>query len=262
MVDLSGLQEYIGYKYKEETFVTLQEVSDRFGISYTTLHSRLRSGWSIERAIETPVRFQNSRKVVYKGKTYKNLPELCKELHIHLSTVRSRLKSGMTLDDAVVVKTLHSVSYKGKTFTSLRKLCEAYDINYDAVMNRKRRGVELVDAIEGARNRREYSSVTFAGETFETLSALCRAYDKDANVVRRRISGGWSLADAIAKPVKHKKTVNRRNARKVEYKGTTYKSIADLARNYKVNYSRVLDRLRRGDTIEEAMIREDRRKNT
>ena len=118
------------------------------------------------------------------------------------------------------------------------------------------------DAIEGARNRREYSSVTFAGETFETLSALCRAYDKDANVVRRRISGGWSLADAIAKPVKHKKTVNRRNARKVEYKGTTYKSIADLARNYKVNYSRVLDRLRRGDTIEEAMIREDRRKNT
>ena len=48
--------EYTGQKK------TLSQWSDVYGITYKTIANRIRIGWSIERALLTPVRIQKYRK--------------------------------------------------------------------------------------------------------------------------------------------------------------------------------------------------------
>jgi hypothetical protein len=42
------------YTYKGKT-ITAGEISDKYGIKYETIESRLRRGWTIDKVIETPV---------------------------------------------------------------------------------------------------------------------------------------------------------------------------------------------------------------
>lgn len=48
-------------EYKGES-KTIRQWADEKGMSWTALHSRLKKGWSIEKALETPVRKTNTKK--------------------------------------------------------------------------------------------------------------------------------------------------------------------------------------------------------
>jgi len=43
------------YQYKEK-LMSVRQLSEKYDINYKTLHKRLERGWSIEEAIEIPVR--------------------------------------------------------------------------------------------------------------------------------------------------------------------------------------------------------------
>jgi lambda repressor-like predicted transcriptional regulator len=96
----------IKLNYKNE-ILNLADLSRQTGIERNTLKGRIiNKGWSIEKAIETPVVNENVEKrklVYYEGRKY-TFNELQKISGINRKTIKSRLEIGMSLDDAMTIK--------------------------------------------------------------------------------------------------------------------------------------------------------------
>lgn len=81
---------------------SLRQLAEAHDLSYATLRSRLNGGWSVDKAVNTPVAQNAQRKWLYRGKLY-TAAELA-AMHGHLSTpaMLQRLKHGMSPEQAVV----------------------------------------------------------------------------------------------------------------------------------------------------------------
>ena len=96
------------YRYKGE-WHTLTELALQYNVNIKTLQSRMRCGWSVARAIETPSKPHRFYK--YKGKLY-SVVELAR-LHGDLSphAIQARLDSGMSVEDAVTKPKQKGIPY-------------------------------------------------------------------------------------------------------------------------------------------------------
>ena len=96
------------YRYKGE-WHTLSELALQYNVNIKTLQSRMRCGWSVARAIETPSKPHRFYK--YKDKLY-SVVELAR-LHGDLSphAIQARLDSGMSVEDAVTKPKQKGIPY-------------------------------------------------------------------------------------------------------------------------------------------------------
>lgn len=83
--------------YNGET-LTLTQAAHKYKISRVALENRINNGWSVEAAIETPLRTTPTH--VYNGQSYTS-SEIQKVFGIPSRTFRRRLQSGMTVSEAV-----------------------------------------------------------------------------------------------------------------------------------------------------------------
>lgn len=89
------------YEYNGK-LCTIPQIADLCGISKTVLQSRIRLGWSLEKATTTPLidKKDNKGKYLYKGE-YLNLKAISRIENIDYEVLRSRLRRGMNLEQAI-----------------------------------------------------------------------------------------------------------------------------------------------------------------
>ncbi len=70
------------------------------GIPYYTFRNRLDCGWSLERALATPLDTTRRPRVYYNG-SVTSLRRIAREKHISRETLRARLARGLTIEQAI-----------------------------------------------------------------------------------------------------------------------------------------------------------------
>lgn len=90
------------YTYKLQTR-TLREWSKILGVNRYTLIYRIKSGWSIQKTLETPImtKYRKNKKFPNKTKILKNLAE---KYNINFETLRSRYEKGLRGKDLLTNK--------------------------------------------------------------------------------------------------------------------------------------------------------------
>lgn len=104
----SGKASSKKYEYNGKLY-TMSELSEMSGICDITLLDRIRKGWSIKSAVETPV--ISPKLYEYNGKKY-TIKELAKKVGIRLTTLYTRLSRNWPLEEALGIKERTQVSNK------------------------------------------------------------------------------------------------------------------------------------------------------
>lgn len=89
----------LGFEYKGE-YVTYAQLERENGLSDSTINKRLKSGWSLEQAIETPPNRTRGTLITYNGETL-NLREWGERIGINSNTVSKYLKKGFTMEEII-----------------------------------------------------------------------------------------------------------------------------------------------------------------
>ncbi len=235
--------EYKGIKYS-----SIKKACEALGLPHTTIRKRIRTGWTIEKALSIPVITRDSNTtVVYNEKEYSSKKQLCNELGVNYDAVIKRMSDyGYSLEDAVTKnikgKNERIVEYNGKTYASISDLCKKYGIKKHIIYSRMSKGMTLEEAMSKPIKERNYE-LEYKGKKYSCLKDLCKKIGAPYSLVCRRVNDGWSLEDALNTPVRHE----------IEYRGKKYPSIKALCMENDVDCTVVYSRLEAGWTLERAL---------
>lgn len=232
-----------------------------------TIYQRLKSGWSLERALKTPIK-NNSNNLKIHGKVYSNLTEACrdKELNkysLNYSTVQRRLEKGWSLEDIFDIPVNNNkVIINGKEYKDLTQACKdkslnIHGLNVMTVKSRLKMGYNLEEAFSMPLTD---NSVVINGKRYKSISEACR--DKSVNIhglsrsaIAGRLKKGYALEEAFK--CERLAPIIGANSRQVVINGKVYKSLAEACRDKQLNkhglsYNTIRHRVKKGHSLEEA----------
>lgn len=172
--------------YNGKTYNSRTALCEDLGLNKNTINQRIADGWTLERAIETPV--DNSREikpVVIKGVEYASKQAAYDAYGIPKSAVRRRTRNGMSLEEAVTTPWSSKESYKwdGKEFTSLIALEEYLGCPQGVLRGYLSDGMSFKDACVAASNYEREETMS-AEEVSAFGCSKAQVY-----AVRRRLGG-------------------------------------------------------------------------
>jgi hypothetical protein len=183
-------------------FVSHNARAAEWGLKANVVNSRLKSGWSLERALITPRQCEVRVIKDHLGYEFKTRKEMCAKYGIRPQTFVERLKNGFTLEGALTAVKDTSVIYKGEKFDSLTELCKTMGVSASVVQQRLRSGWSLVDALKRNVKSVSKSCVCPLGVQYESIVAMCRNYGVRKDVFARRLKVGWSFREALGLDVR------------------------------------------------------------
>lgn len=183
--------------------------AEETGITRSAIKTRLKNGWSTEKALTTPMGVENSmhHQLEYNGKI-QNAAEWSREIGIPYSTIMDRIDMGWdteriltTIEDA----RLRQITYKGKT-QSMKAWAEELGLSYQGIAKRiESYGWSPEKAFETPFREKD-TSIEFNGMT-KTLAEWSNYLGVKWNTLSARIKrDGWSIEKALSTPV----NVNKR----------------------------------------------------
>ena len=131
---------------------TLIQIAEHFNIKYATLFYRMNNlGWSIEKAVNTPIKERKQKEREIKTYTVNNftgnLTQIAKYFGINAETLRNRInKQGMPIKEAVNTPTEEIHTVNGFT-GNLKEIAEHFNINYRTLYGRLRKGFTIEEAV-------------------------------------------------------------------------------------------------------------------
>lgn len=139
----------------------------------------------------------------------------------------------------------------GKKYNSLTELCEDYGIKYDTFVHRRKRGYSIEEALKPVSETRQ---IIYNGVEYEGIKDFAASIGLSEYTVRKRLKAGMSIEEivSIGKTPKSLKT-------KFIFRGKSYSSYKQLAKDYSMSYVTLLYRLRLGMTLEKAVSRNTRK---
>lgn len=185
---------------------------------------------------------------------YWGAAELAEGFGLYVETVRKRLQAGWSPRQTAGVDAPPTFVRKGNSYkigdvvyNSERELCRAYEINNNLFRARYHgMGWSLEEALDLV-ERDNPDEIFVEGIGYPNLRAACRAFDVPLERIRSRLRLGWSHDEAFDRmPREH------RNRLSVCVGDIEYSSLSDAAKSIGVKYSIVVQRLRRGWTVDEA----------
>lgn len=242
--------------YKGKEYQSLRELSKEIGVNYGYLTRTVKGGVSIAEAIKNEGRFKGKtipRKVVYNGKEYRSLSELAKAVGVRNTTLAYRIKRGMSVEEAVgepieKKRVKGKVRVRGKVFESYTDVARHYGMNVTSIFRKLDSGMTLEEAVDSYSERKKEQRIAYNGKTYKNLEIMARDLGISSRTLRDRLNKGLSVKEAIETPLGH-----NRNARKVMYRGTEYKSMTEFARVSGIGLNRLRDRIAKGMSLEEAV---------
>lgn len=194
------------------------------------------------------------------GNTFASKKEMSRYWNIDYHTFLGRLKRGESLEDAlsIEVKQHNEVTdHLGNTYKSMQEMCRYWNVNAKTVKSRIKRGESVKDALTKKVDSHTKVEVTdHLGNVFSSIKDMCGYWNVNPATFRSRISRGETLKDALTG---EGKTCITKEV--TDHLGNVFVSKAEMCRYWKVNFSTFQGRLLHGDSLEEALTGEEKKKN-
>lgn len=121
-------------------YSSLNDLSKKVDIPMDTIRRKLKSGLTIEKAIEKDENFA----IGPNGDKYASIIDLCNHYNISVSTYLNRMSKGYSQIDALTMPTSKSYTdLQGRSFNSIKELCDANNVCYQTYKKKKRDGYTL-----------------------------------------------------------------------------------------------------------------------
>ena len=187
---------YNGTLYKLDMLANFAKVPK------SILRDRLRSGWDVSKAVESPMTQTPTYK--HKGKTY-TLPEIAKLYGFHIESIRKYLARGVHIDDAInkmvynipvpLVQISDSDLFEWDgNYLTVDGLSEHYKIPKDVILARMARGEKMhhvMNPIFRKENTFKFEGNMLTIRQIATITGL--SYDH----IQKRISRGATAEEAV-----------------------------------------------------------------
>ena len=232
----NGLGRII-YDHKGNSYTSVGEMCNAYGIDYAMYGSRIRQGMSLKDALETsPEQITIGKKtcVDHKGNTFKSQAEMMRFWGVTKDQMRSRIELGWTLQQILESPEHQShkkpcVDHLGNEWDSQEEMLAHYGIHPTKFRHRLRvQGLSLAEALSP--NSHHMNQITDPkGVTFECEADMCKYWNvptssyyhwmnkyKDIKIAITRPKTNWSYKDlTIIKSLKN-------NYFEVMFKNNTY----------------------------------------
>lgn len=200
-----SLNHILTFDGKSQTMTLWAEET---GITRSAIKTRLKNGWSVEKALTTPIGVENSmhHQLEFNGKT-QNAAEWSREIGIPYSTIMDRINMGWETERILTTPEdarLRQISYKGKT-QSIRAWAEELGLSYQGIAKRiESYGWSPEKAFETPFREKDIP-IEFNGMT-KTLAEWAEYLGIKWSTLNARIKrDGWSIEKALSTPVDTKK---------------------------------------------------------
>lgn len=183
--------------------------------------------------------------VTYNGVEYRSIKELALSNGISYEMLQKRLKAGMDITNALhePSRTNKKIIFKGRKYPSVTKLAEAENISPRLLMKMYAECGDIETAFEKSWTVMR-KGITIWGKEYKDITAAALAFGLDPEVLRYRCRTGTQQIE---------ETVEDLLKQGVTFSGKTYATLTELSGAYKVQPCTVLDRLRRGWTLSDAV---------
>lgn len=148
-------------------FKDLSSACKFYGISFTTVKSRIDRGIPLEEALVS----KGKRKdIIVNGVSYSSLREACSVLGVSYEKIKCRVRRGKTLDEAFNIKAVNmskkEVSLGGTNYSSLNEACREKGVSFYKIRSRLGRGWSVEEAfgivprcVQGVIDSRVWNSI-------------------------------------------------------------------------------------------------------
>ena len=238
-------------------FLDKKSMAEAYGIDPKLCIMRLKRGWSVEKALTTPVA-SCSPKICrdHLGREYPSISAMAREYGIDFSMLMNRLKAGLSLEDALTLPNFHTTKdHLGNVYPSKKAMLEAYGIHKNTFDQRIAAGASLEDAltakshalrkVDGQLKPKQDGK----GNTYQNLKGMCDPLGISVSAYHTRKRFGI--------PIDHP---NRIHPVK-DHKGIEYPTLQAMLDAYKVSRGAYRGRKKRGWTPEECLLGRERKKS-
>jgi len=191
--------------------MSISELSESHGISYSTVKSRLERGATIRQALnldkitkgslrkQSSIEREKRQSVSFEvdGRSFTSYKDLGDVYGISQYTVRQRIVDyGYTPEEAVKLDIKSKpVTVEGVKYPSMAAVAEAYELTYNVLLSRLNNGT-LKQAL-GIDIKENLRTIRYAGKTYKSLVELADDQGIKISTLRARMNYGRSLEEAI-----------------------------------------------------------------
>jgi Zn-dependent peptidase ImmA (M78 family) len=228
------VKDHLGNEFEMKTYMC-----NYWGISLGLLYARLKWGWSLEKALTTPIKTF----VDHLGNKFESKREMAKHWNINISTLDSRLSRGWDLEKALTYKSKMEeyacIDHLGNEFESETKMCKHYGIDISTFKRRLKSDWDLEKALTTPIADKSGEKCTdHLGNKFKSKREMCKYYNIPYNTFECRMSRrGMSLEEALTTPIK---STNYKIIDPITGESMYYK---EISKKYNVNYETFMQRL-------------------
>lgn len=187
-------------------FASKKEMCEHWGISVSSFDERIKKGWTLQKALETPIQ-SGYHSVVedHLGNKFKSIAKMCEYWGISFAAYNHRISKGYTLERALTTPsgwTNKCKDPKGREFKSFKTMCEHYGLDAGVVKHRLENGESLAEALTRKPSAGK-ESTDHEGNVFETKKAMCDHYGISVLAFNTREKLGWPLEKILTVPVRN-----------------------------------------------------------
>lgn len=236
--------DHLGNKYPN-----IHTMCEHYNTTEKVYWGRIRTGWSVEKALTTPLQKQpkNSKPITdHLGNIFPSKQKMCKHWGIPGNTYNLRIKAGWSVEKALTepIKKINDMGPKkctdhlGNTFPSQNAMCRHYGITKDLLQSRLKLGWNLQQILEHPAVIDPCKQVTDPdGKTYASIKEMCNAYHISYATYRGRIQQGYTMAEALSK------TTNNTYQVCYDHLGNKFDSVLDMCKYWNVDYKTYYARL-------------------
>jgi ribosomal protein S16 len=276
-------------EFDGKSFGSVREFAKSYGFSPHKVAYRLKLKWTFGQSIDKeapPGGFKASRTsesnvphedITYRGKDYRSVRAFASAYNVSPHKVRYRIQKGWTLsqsiertpapvgaskthDDGlsekqVKISSLLPLNIDGLSFSSAKELATHFNQNVARVTGRLRNGWTIEQSVgnvshERAHTRRIIGEIKVGRNQFQTVIELAEFFQLSYRVVQYRLSQGATPTQAVGK---EPWSAGVHKGKEVLFRDKTYPSLIELAKAYDADYNKMLGRIHRDWTLEEAL---------
>ncbi|MCR5117119.1 MAG: hypothetical protein K6A97_06390 [Lachnospiraceae bacterium] len=245
-------------------FSTKEEMCDYWGVSKKTFASRIKEGFSLEKAL-------TYRRNIIKdplGNEFSSIKDMCEYWGCSYTIFSQVRKSAPTLMDALKEAAKRTeekrngngirhgrecIDHLGNTFSSITAMCKYWKVNNGLFQDRIERGWSVEDALTKGKVHTHTKTVNckdHLGNTFPDVKSLCDYYGVSKLAYISRIQRGMPLEMALTKPTQQK---HGRDDNYVDHVGNEFDTLQEMLDYWNVERGTYFARLQRGLSLEETL---------
>lgn len=195
-------------KYKGIEYSSIKSLCETYKVSYAMVSQRLKNGFTIEDAIEIPLKkHRNGIPVIYKGVQYQSIRSLAHSKNIPYHVVQMRIKKGIDIETAIdtpVGELMgNQIEFKGKLYPSFSNLCKTYNISSSIALSRLNMNWSLEKTLTTPVRKTKNKFIPeliYNGKKYNSLKELCDDVGADYQNTLNRLHRGKNLKESIETP--------------------------------------------------------------